>query len=123
MEMGYQSLFVIRYAFGTTDVFDIYIYMAAIQVLFFFFLIIFFRSDSLLNTVVSNPEQSHKLFNLNKSQMWLRMSAKQLWHILVPVSRILQANASRVLPAGSKRKSMQIKAVSQENNLCGQVSA
>lgn len=46
--------------------------------------------------------------------MWLRMNAKQPWHILVPVGRTLQANASRVLPAGSKRKSRQIRAVSQE---------
>lgn len=53
--------------------------------------------------------------------MWLRMNAKQLWHILVPVSRILQANAGRVLPVGCKRKLMQSRAVSQESNLCGQV--
>ena len=35
LDMGYQSLFVIRFAYGTMNVFDIYTYMAAIQVLFF----------------------------------------------------------------------------------------
>lgn len=50
--------------------------------------------------------------------MWLRMYAKQSWHILVPLSRILQANASRFLPEGYKRKSMQIRAISQEKVTC-----
>lgn len=59
---GISESVVIRFAYGTTNVFDIYTYVAAIQVLFFF-LIIFFRNDSLLNTGVSHPEQSHKLFN------------------------------------------------------------
>ena len=34
---GISESLVIRFAYGTTNVFDIYTYVAAIQVLFFFF--------------------------------------------------------------------------------------
>ena len=34
---GISESVVIRFAYGTTNVFDIYTYVAAIQVLFFFF--------------------------------------------------------------------------------------